>query len=320
KMPGGVRMLPYKTGAPAINVPVEQLDPQMFQVRFSNLTVVLDFVFEFTDTDNVLGKRHVELRPIHDTAPEVDVQVEVIRKVNQAYMVTPQALVPFSGKVRDDRGLNAVAYVYTVERVETGAGAQSQLALVVSLTSAGAGERGLPTLLNYLALVRQLDLSAPADEGGKQTRTAALDTFEKLRREQTQQAVSRAKLDELLRQPPVGALLKSFDLDPELEVFSVGKLGLKVADEKAVQPHYRLRLSVSATDNNIETGPGVGQSKEKFTFLIVSENELLAEIAKEEEGLHVKLEEAVNRLKDGKIKLDKVAQELPELKPDEFSP
>jgi SPX domain protein involved in polyphosphate accumulation len=46
----------------------------------------------------------------------------------------------------------------------------------------------------------------------------------------------------------------------------------------------------------------------------------LAEIAKEEESLHLKLEEAVNRLKDGQIKLSKVAQELPELKKEELSP
>src|SRR5207248_6534758 len=84
--------------------------------------------------------------------------------------------------------------------------------------------------------------------------------------------------------------------------------------------HYRMRLWVIATDSNIENGPGIGQSKERFHFLIISENELLTEIAKEEEGLHVKLEDTINRLKDGRAKLDQVARELPELKPDEFSP
>jgi hypothetical protein len=100
----------------------------------------------------------------------------------------------------------------------------------------------------------------------------------------------------------------------------VEKLGLKIADEKAVQPRYRLRLWVTASDNNIETGPRAGQSKERFTVLVVSEHELLAEIAKEEESLHIKLEESVNRLKDAKVKLTKITEELPELKPDEFSP
>jgi hypothetical protein len=81
-----------------------------------------------------------------------------------------------------------------------------------------------------------------------------------------------------------------------------------------------MELWVIATDSNIETGPRTGLSKEKFTFLIVSENELLAEIAKEEEGLHLKLEEALNRLKDSQIKLNKITKEMPELKKEEFSP
>jgi hypothetical protein len=125
---------------------------------------------------------------------------------------------------------------------------------------------------------------------------------------------------ERLDRPPQEALLKEYTLDPDFEAFAVEPLGLKVTDDRAVQPHYRLQIGVAATDNNVETGPRTGQSKETFTFIVVSENELLAEIAKEEEGLHVKLEEAVNRLRDGKIRLDKIAQELPELKPDELSP
>ena len=75
-----------------------------------------------------------------------------------------------------------------------------------------------------------------------------------------------------------------------------------------------------ATDNNIETGPGVGQSKEKLVFLIISEDELLLEIAKVEEGLHIKLDDAVGKLKDAKLKMEQVIQELPTLQPKEFSP
>jgi hypothetical protein len=44
------------------------------------------------------------------------------------------------------------------------------------------------------------------------------------------------------------------------------------------------------------------------------------EIAKEEEGLHLKLEETINRLKDARGKLEMMGQELPGLKPEEFSP
>src|SRR5262249_53290051 len=91
---------------------------------------------------------------------------------------------------------------------------------------------------------------------------------------------------------------------------------------KEVQPRYRMRLWVTATDNNIESGPRSATSKEQFTFIIVSETELLAEIAKEEEGLHHKLEETVTKLKDGKVKLKQIARDLAasDLKPESYSP
>ena len=46
----------------------------------------------------------VVIRPAEDTPPDVDVEVEVIRKTNQGYLCTPRARIPFSGKIRDDHG------------------------------------------------------------------------------------------------------------------------------------------------------------------------------------------------------------------------
>jgi hypothetical protein len=320
QMPDGVHFKPFKEGAAKPEAAIEQRDEQNFQVRFPNVTGPVEFFFEFTDTDKVVGRRHVEIRPIHDTPPEVDVQVEVMRKVNNAYMVTPQALVPFSGKVRDDRGLTAVEFSFTVERVESATGPGSQLALVATAIATPAGG-GMEQGLVAMAMSRLVRKPASTDAAEKQIRTLMLKAFRDAFQGQFLKAVSRSRLDELLsKEPPAERLLKDFDLDPDRDTFNVGALGLKELDERAVQPHYRVRLSVTATDNNIETGPRTGQSKETFTFLVVSELELLAEIGKEEEGLHVKLEEAINRLKDAKIKLDKVAQELPEAKPEEFSP
>src|SRR5205814_7734302 len=66
------------------------------------------------DTDNVVVLRHVMIKPIDDTPPDVDAVVEVIRKTNQGYLATPSARIPFSGKVRDDHGLDDVAYAYTL--------------------------------------------------------------------------------------------------------------------------------------------------------------------------------------------------------------
>src|SRR5207253_3125391 len=109
-----------------------------------------------------------------------------------------------------------------------------------------------------------------------------------------------------LREKPANGLIKDFNFDPDEKdsCFNIESLGLKVTDERQSQPRYRMRLWVVAEDNNVETGPGVSPSKEKFTFIIVSENELLVEIAREEEGLHVKLEDTVNKLKDTRSKLE----------------
>jgi hypothetical protein len=87
---------------------------------------------------------------------------------------------------------------------------------------------------------------------------------------------------------------------------------LKVRGELEVQPRYRMKLTVVATDTNIETGPGIGTNKEPpFTVMIVSETELLVEVARDEEAQHVKAEDAVARLREVRGKLDTVAGELP---------
>src|SRR5262249_5072296 len=141
-----------------------------------------------------------------------------------------------------------------------------------------------------------------------------LDTFKAYLRRQGSNNVVPAKLRDLLREPPPAEKrsLRDFtvELEHERESFDLRQQfpRLKVSDERDTQPRYQLRLWLVATDNNVETGPSVGQSKEKFTFVVVSEFELLAEIAKEEEGLHVKLEDTVTRLKDTQLKLNQVTE------------
>jgi hypothetical protein len=290
------------------------------------VTTPIDFIFEFRDTDNVAGSRHVVIKPMEDQAPEVEVQVEVIRKTNQGYMVTPMALVPFSGKVHDDRGLAGLEFVYTVRRMESASDkafrATVAAGLVPQLGSGSAGERFVA-----LGVARSVLQPAAANDESLEQQHVGLKIFEKLLAERAQEDVPLATfLERLTLPPPERAVLdrrmiKDFAVDPEDDdaKFNVESLNLRTTDEKAVQPHYVLRLWLLATDNNIETGPRTGQSREKFTFVVVSEYELLAEISKEEDGLRVKLEDAVGRLKDGRTKLDRVRQELPLLKAEEFS-
>ena len=79
-----------------------------------------EFDIFLKDTDNVTSKRTIQIVVEDDRPPEVDVVVDVIRKVGSVYMCTPQALIPFTkeSKIRDDKGLNRVDYVFSYYEVE----------------------------------------------------------------------------------------------------------------------------------------------------------------------------------------------------------
>jgi hypothetical protein len=121
-------------------------------------------------------------------------------------------------------------------------------------------------------------------------------------------------------------LFSEFTFEPEKAVcnFDMLKLtrGPKIAAEREVQPRYRMQVWVEGTDNDLLTGPHTSQSKEKFTFVVVGVNELLSEIAKEEEGLHLKLDDVTGRLKESRARLDQVIGDLGTtgFKADQFSP
>jgi hypothetical protein len=69
------------------------------------------------------------------------------------------------------------------------------------------------------------------------------------------------------------------------------------------QLHYQLKIALLARDNNVETGPGTAPSKVSFNFLVVSENELLAQIVAEEEELRGNMERALKKLNDARTAL-----------------
>jgi hypothetical protein len=301
----GIRMRPHE-GSELIHSPITAKDAQSFEVRFDKIMAPLDFEFEFIDTDDVVGRRHVIIKPVEDLPPDVDAVLEVIRKTSQGYLATPSARIPFSGKVRDDHGLDEVAYAYTVISLD----AQALAAVRPAVSALQWTPRGLVPDLMAAAYLAWLGTAtgAAADDANLPPEKKLLATFQR----------AAANLD--TQDKPQGKQITSLTLDPDEEAFDVAPLGLKVSDEQQVQTRYRMRLWVEALDNNVETGPGVGRSKEKFTLLLIPENELLVEIGKEEESLHVKLKETVNKLKDARTKLEQVIQELPSLRAEEFSP
>jgi hypothetical protein len=319
-VPGGIRLLPRMVkGKPAdpaaaellARTPIElQADRRTFVIAFANVTRLLDFDLEFRDDDHVIGRRHLMIRPSDDVPPEVDVLVETIRKTAQGYMVSPIAMIPFSGKVRDDHGLDRLEYVYSYSRLDAAAVQQAKALLV------GGMAQFLPSLPTTSPLVAPLYLSVlarvidPASEDDASLDRVPLVSFQQAVQRRASADVPLGVLKQRLAElPPRQLLLRDHSLDPKVEFFDLQRLlpHLLVTDTvRQTQPRYRMRLTVVAHDNNVETGPGVGQGKERFTFVIVSETELLAEIAKEEENLHVKMEDTVSRLRDAKFKLDEV--------------
>lgn len=321
--PGGSSLAPgpgvrlhAREGSGPLKPKIVQLGEKEFSVRFDNIVAPLDFDLQLVDTDNVTGLRHVVIKPTDDASPDVDVIVEVLRKTNQGYLASPAAKIPVSGKVRDDHGLARAEYRYHLSSLDLQSAALGPVVSLIQFTPRGGLDLLAPAYFNYVvALTRSL-----SDESTRPATVVPLTTFTRRLRETESDAVTQADLDKRLGTPPAHKLLRELSLDPEDEFLDLQPLGLKVSDDSQVQPRYRLRLEIAAVDGNVETGPGTGTSKEKFTIQLVSENELLSEIAKEEESLHVKLEDAVNKLKEGRAKLEQVLQELPTLKGDEFSP
>lgn len=313
-VPEGVRIL--QEGVPG-QFPLRLVDEYTFEARFPVVGAQLDFQFEFTDTDNVLGRRHVVIRPQEDRPPEVDVGVDGLPQRKGQFMITPIARIPLAGKVRDDYGLDRVEWAHTAVALDAQAGTGVR-ALITGLqfapTGAGARFASTPYLL-WLGSLFSEEAQRPSRD--------PLESFASRMQQLAAADVTMKDLAGALRGKPPGRLLREHTLDPapQGDEFLVEKLNLKVRDEKLPQPRYRLQLWLVATDNNIEAKePGVGQGREKFVFQVVSEYELLSEIGKDEEGQHVKLLDAVTKLRDARTKLEQVVRELPELKPEEFSP
>jgi hypothetical protein len=296
-------------------IALRETGPKAFEITCPDVNRPLDVTVEFTDLDGVVGQRQLVIKPIDDLPPEVDVQVEVIRKTGQGYLITPLARIPFSGKVRDDHGLDAVEYAYTVAPVAGPGSAGPGPAVSTLQFLPGSPAQNLLGVA-YLAWAAKV-LKAAAEEKPP-TRQMVASFARRLKETADDSPLSVVRLR--FERKPQTTMLRDHSLDPNDGWFDVEALRLRSSDDRQLQAHYRLRLWLTATDNNIETGPGVGVSKERFTFLVVSENELIVEIAKEEEALHLKLEDTVNRLREGRNKLDQIVQELPRLKADEFSP
>jgi hypothetical protein len=96
------------------------------------------------------------------------------------------------------------------------------------------------------------------------------------------------------------------------------------SDPIRTQRRYRVQLWLEGINTDIVSDPDsdgkLNASKDKFTFLVVSEAELLGEIGKEEETIYSKLLDVLKALEDGQTKLANVTYDLDksDLQPDNF--
>ncbi len=341
-----VRLLQHKTLEELAEPKPEVLDARTFRVSFPDVRAEQRFVFEFTDTDNVVGVRQVVIMPAPDSGPKIKELApdDIIRRVKEGLMVSVNARVPFKGLVEDDHGLSDVRYAYTVTRLETVSRLNVRsvyMSGAVPMIAAGGLQR--LGLLPFLAASR-FEANKPVEPaaGGPKTQYADLPLFGQRLREHVALAALKPEnarpevipmqtVRELLAQNqnrPYRALLRSFPIKPDVWLraeddplecdFPLWKAGLKVNDPRMTQPRYKVELWLEATDTDLDSDrnadgsprPHLSPSGEKFTFIVVSEPELLTEIAKEEEKKYEELDAAFQKLVEAEARLGRTYLDL----------
>ena len=265
------------------------------------------FTFVFYDEDGVRGTRQVDIGVEPDKAPEVDAQPEIVRRVGpNTFKVTAAARIPFRGMVKDEQGLAHVRYAYTLRADKIGTAAQGDeikvfgIALKLKEEEGPAGEtratatsppsrprsartrRSSARSASSPSSAQRAGHGLPRPRPGQAASTSRPTTgfMRPTRRPSrtrrsgtTPKPTTTAQRPAGVRLPPVGA-----------EATAAARQGPAAvhADPVARAPDTDLDSDV---DEQGRPRPHKGQTQDRLKFKIVSENELLAEIGKEEEEL-----------------------------------
>ncbi|MFO0969666.1 MAG: hypothetical protein U0793_29255 [Gemmataceae bacterium] len=253
---------------------------------------------------------------------------------SDAVLITPDAELPFRGIFKDDYGLTKAYWRFEYEPkhfelqgdVEeapktsvflAGPPALRRLSLLGTAFQYAPGHAALFTQPEYLALTSQfidLDLKMGPEDGMEKLRS-----FEKRLAELSLRDPVKADLATLLtKDPGTPAMLRDHQLT-EADHFFVSREIQKIKSKdsaKEGQMHFLIKINLEVVDSNVETGPGVTRSKATFSFLVVSENELLAQIALEEETLRDSLEGAEKNVKDAQLILQQLKEQFDVKTPD----
>ncbi|HYV38375.1 MAG TPA: hypothetical protein VE988_22015 [Gemmataceae bacterium] len=113
---------------------------------------------------------------------------------------------------------------------------------------------------------------------------------------------------ELLKKDPEKKILTRYELQSEDPVFGFDVKEqlrfVKAIGSQAVQKHYALRVTIIATDTNVDTGPGVTSASPLYSFLIISENQLLSLMMIDQRKYYDLLDQVVKELEKSRGNLE----------------
>src|SRR5262249_54036540 len=148
--------------------------------------------------------------------------------------------------------------------------------------------------------------SGMQDEKAPRLQTLNMARFDDTLRQNPQEFLPMSVVQGHLARPqnlPYRSLLNEFEIRPDEWTrvaddpigcdFPIFKLDLRVTSALLTQPRFQVDVRLEAADTDLDGAmeggrplPHIKPSEERFTFIVVSENELLSEIAKEEEKLY----------------------------------
>ncbi len=286
---------------PAVPLPAVTLgaDKRTISTHFVNVQRPLTFDFQFTDKDGITGTRQVALEPVADAPPRLKLALDPViahRKGPQGYLITPIAMVPFSGSAQDDHGLAKVQFHFTRIQLED-AGAATVRAEVASLfLTVAPGAPGFNPVAGLAMPSYFNGRATPTNDPKGAVQTATLPGFQNKLDEQARRAVTLATIKQRLKErAKPEPMILTHDFQPDVERFDLQKLlPTLLAPKTQAQPRYRLEAWVVATDNNVEAAkPGETSSDEQFNFLVVSEAELMEHLFREKSELQLIVEKKV---------------------------
>lgn len=333
-----------------------ETDKKTFRLKIENVNQPHEFVFLYSDLDNVEGSHHFLLEPEVDAPPVEARLVEltaILRKPQfketfssgaaggslDGFLITPDALLPFQGEMKDKWGLALMEWAYEYEEVDfelVGSGSapietkDPKASGVVSASPAVRRSTAVASILQNITPNIGITLTIP-----EQARL--IQNFIELDMQKVKDRIRTGKIvmprfdqeveilgknavdyNSFLKRrrngndlpQPAWPQLWSLKQEQGFDVREFLPLLKTIDPAKEPQKRYKLLLQVAATDNNIESGPNTTYSKAPVTFLIVSENELLSQILIQEEELRARLERAVGKLREGKTVLDEQISKL----------